>query len=152
MTLAKLRDKADAKLATFWSALVTKQNAYHAKHGKYFQLLVSPENAVVDGIDSGFTIRHPSDELHQLDVDFSWTEKMPFQIRVDEYVGRTHGFRATVWVQLVNGDVYTRSRTYELQPDIVDRVYDENDEIVSETITPQPPLQIDSGWSKVEEE
>lgn len=110
MTLAQLRDKADAKLATFWALLVQKQAAYHAKHGKYFQLLVSPENAVIDGLDTDFTLRSPSDEVHALDVDFPWTEKVPFQIQVDEWVGADTGFIATVFVQLPNGDIYTRSR------------------------------------------
>lgn len=30
MTLAELRDKADAKLVDFWQLLTTKQDAYHA--------------------------------------------------------------------------------------------------------------------------
>jgi len=144
MTLTELRDKADAKLATFWSALVTKQNAYYAKHGKFFQLLVSPENPVVDGADSDFTTRSPSDERFAVDVDFTWTEKIPFNITVDEWVGTGgNGFKATVVVQLPNGDQYTRSRTYEPQPD--DLTDPENPVAVD-------PVQNDSGWSKVEED
>lgn len=110
MTLAELRDKADAKLATFWTALVAKQNAYFAKHGKYFQLLVSPTSDVVDGVDSDFTVRHPSDEMFAVDVDFLSATKIPFNIQVHEWVGADKGFTAIVQVKLPNGDVYMRSR------------------------------------------
>lgn len=110
MTLAQLRDKADARLATFWTALVNKEQAYFAKHGKYFQLLVTPEASVVDGVDSSFTVRHPSDEVHVVDVDFAWADKIPFQIRVDEWVGEDKGFTATATVELPDGRKFQRSR------------------------------------------
>ena len=110
MTLAELRDKADAKLVTFWQLLTAKQDAYFAKHGKYFQLLVSPETKVVDGADSDFTLRHPSDEPYQVDVDFPWTDKIPFNIRVDEWVGADKGYTAVVEVELPDGRRFTRSR------------------------------------------
>lgn len=111
MTLAELRDKADARLATFWTALVAKEEAYFAKHGKYFQLLLTPETNVVDGVDSDFTVRHPSDEVHVVDVDFPWASKIPFNIRVDEWVGPNgNGFRAVAQVELPNGRKFTRSR------------------------------------------
>ena len=123
MTLAQLRDKADAKLVQFWQLLTQKQDAYFAKHGKYFQLLVSPETAVVDGADSTFTVRKPSDERFVVDVDFPWTDKVPFTIKVDEWVGETKGYTATVTVELPNGDRYIRSRNSN---------------------------NVDSGWSKAE--
>jgi len=111
MTLAELKDKADAKLVQFWQLLTEKQNAYFAKHGKYFQLLVSPTDSVVDGADSDFTVRHPSDEPFQVDVDFPWTDKVPFQIQVDEWGSvPDYGYKATVTAELPNGDVYKRSR------------------------------------------
>lgn len=111
MTLQQLRDKADAKLVIFWQWLVPKQNAYFAKHGKYFQLLISPENAVIDGVDSDFTNRVPDDEVYTIDRDFSFSEKVPFQLEVHEWVGpEGAGYKAIVWVQLPNGNIYTRSR------------------------------------------
>jgi hypothetical protein len=129
MTLTELRNKADAKLATFWKMLVPKQEAYRAKHDKFFQLLVSPENAVIDGVDSDFTLRNPSDEVFQIDVNFPWTEKIPFQIVVDEWVSPDRvGFRATVWVQIPDGRIFTRNISYETVPD-------------------STPVQVDSGWS-----
>jgi hypothetical protein len=91
--------------------LVTKEEAYFAKHGKYFQLLVTPETNVVDGVDSDFTTRHPSDEPYQLDVAFAFATKIPFNIRVDEWVGPNgNGFKATAQVELPDGRKFTRSR------------------------------------------
>lgn len=111
MTLAALKTKADAKLEDFWSALKTKQKAYYAKHNKYFQLLITPETVVVDGVDSDFTKRSPSDEKHVTDVDFSFTSKIPFQIEVHEWVGEKDniGYEAHVKVK-VGEDTYCRSR------------------------------------------
>lgn len=111
MTLQELQTKANAKLATFWSLLQTKQDAYFAKHGKYFQLIVSPTNAVIDGLDSDFVATSPSDEVHQIDVDFAFAEKIPFQIRVDEWVGPSgKGYKATVLVKIPDGRIFSRNR------------------------------------------
>lgn len=109
MTLLELRQKADPILVDFWTALKKKQNAYFAKHGKYFQLLVSPTDEVVDGADSTFTVRKPSDEKYVVDVDFAWATKIPFQIEVHEWVGEDKGYVAHVKVK-VGEDTYCRSR------------------------------------------
>lgn len=109
MTLAELKAKADPILTDFWVALKAKQDAYFAKHGKYFQLLVSPTTNVVDGVDSTFTVRKPSDEKFVLDVDFEWATKIPFQIEVHEWNGKTKGYTARVLV-VVGTDTYKRER------------------------------------------
>ena len=111
-TLAQIRDKADAKLATFWVALMAKQDAYFAKHGKYFQLLISPETNVVDGLDNDFTERVPSDDVHIVDRDFAFAEKIPFQIEVHEWLKPNNeaGYKAFVYVQLLDGRVFSRNR------------------------------------------
>lgn len=111
MTLTQLKAKADIVLTAFWTVLKTKQDAYFAKHGKYFQLLISPTGIVVDGVDTNFDVRYPSDVMFVDDVSFSFTSKVPFQIHVDEWVGpQGKGYSATVWAQLPTGDIYTRSR------------------------------------------
>lgn len=124
MTLLELKQKADPILANFWVALKTKQDAYFAKHGKYFQLLVSPTAEVLDGVDSDFVVRKPSDEVHVVDVDFAWESKIPFQIEVHEWVGADNdsGYTALVKVK-VGVDEYRRSRNSN---------------------------NVDSGWYKVE--
>lgn len=110
-TLAQIRDKADTKLAKFWVALQSKQDAYFAKHGKYFQLLVTPSSYVVDGVDSDFINQVPNDEKFVIDREFAFAEKMPFQIEVHEWVvGKEAGYRAHVYVQLLDGRVFSRNR------------------------------------------
>lgn len=150
MTLAELKTKADAKLVTFWNLLKTKQEAYLIKHGDYFQLLPSPTDIVVDGADSQFTLTHPSDQIYQADVDFPWSDTIPFQIQVDVFGGMTeHGYEATVTVQLPNGNIYKRSRKL-IDPRIRNYNYD--------TTNPGYPIpigdafytgttsEVDSGW------
>jgi len=109
--LSEVREKADAVLTTFWLALKVKQEAYFAKHGKYFQLLVSPTTNVVDGADSTFTVRKPSDEKYVVDVDFTWITKIPFNIEVHEWVGEKDNIGYVVHVKMkVGEDTYCRSR------------------------------------------
>lgn len=109
MTLTQLKTKANAVLTDFWQELQTKQEKYYAKHGKYFQLLIT--NRVVDGVDTTFEIRKPNDELHAVDVDFEFNSPVPFQISVDEWVGPDGvGYSATATVELPNGRKFTRTR------------------------------------------
>lgn len=110
MTLKELRDKAEPILTDFWIALREKQNAYHAKHGKYFQLLITPETSVIDGVDSDFTKRSPSDEVHTIDVDFVWATKIPFQIEVHEWVRHEESGYSVRIRAIVNGEEYRRER------------------------------------------
>ena len=110
MTLQQLKTKADTKLGEFWTALLAKQEAYHVKHGKYFQLLAT--SPVVDGADTTWVLKRPSDEKHPIDVDFTFNSPIPFQIRVDEMFGRRTSFTATATVELPDGRKFTRSRSY----------------------------------------
>lgn len=109
-TLTQIRNKADAVLSTFWDALAIKQEAYHLKHGKYFQLVVT--SPVVDGADTTFEVIHPSDEAHMVDVGFSFNSPIPFKINVDTW-GDTpsRGYRATAIVELLDGRKFTCSRS-----------------------------------------
>lgn len=110
-TLQEIRTKADAKLAEFWPILQTKQNNYFNKHGKYFQLLASPEVIVIDGTDSVYTVLHPSDEAYEIDVNFSFSSTVPFTIEVHEWGGVDgYGYKAIVTVQLLDGRVFSRNR------------------------------------------
>ena len=109
-TLIAIRDKADIALTEFWQALVPRQDAYFVKHGKYFQLLVT--NSVIDGVDTIFEVRHPNDELHQIDVGFTFNSNIPFSISVNEWIrGNDAGYTAIVVVELLDGRKFTRNRT-----------------------------------------
>ena len=112
LLILNYKQKADAILGGFWGALKNKQDAYFAKHGKYFQLLISPNSDVIDGLDSDHVIVNPSDEKHLADMEFLWTTKIPFQISVDEWVGETVGYSATV-TAFVNGKRYKRRKDSE---------------------------------------
>lgn len=120
MTLAQLKTKANAKLATFWGALQTRQDAYFAKHGKYFQLLAGSE-ITLDGTDTTFSVISPSDEVHTIDIDTAWSDTVPFRIEVHEWVGDTRGYTAIATVNH-EGTLYRRSRNSD---------------------------NVDSGWEKV---
>ena len=109
MTLNQLKTKANTKLGEFWTSLVIKQDAYFAKHGKYFQLLVT--SPVVDGADTTWEIRKPNDEKHAIDVDFTFNSPIPFSIKVDEWVRLGEaGYSATATVELPDGRRFTRTR------------------------------------------
>lgn len=110
MTLTELRNKADAKLATFWAKLQVKQDAYFAKHGKYFQVLFSPIPSVIDGVDTPWELRNPTDEAFIQDVELPSSDTVPYQIQVTEWTGDTPGYEAAVWVQLPNGRQFERRR------------------------------------------
>ena len=109
MTLNQLKTKANTKLGEFWTSLVIKQDAYFAKHGKYFQLLVT--SPVVDGADTTFVVTKPNDEKHPIDVDFTFNSPIPFSISVDEWVRLGEaGYSATATVELPDGRRFTRTR------------------------------------------
>jgi len=109
-TLIEVRNKANAKLATFWSALQTRQDAYFAKHGKYFQLLVG-SNLTPDGADTAFSVVSPSDEKHVIDIDTAWSDTVPFKIEVHEWVGLggDRGYKGIVTINY-QGTLYRRER------------------------------------------
>lgn len=153
MTLAELRDKANAKLTVFWDALIIKQEAYFLKHGKFFQLLVT--DPVVDGADTTWEIRKPNDERHELDVNFEFNSPVPFQISVDEWVGKESGFSVTVVVELPSGEKYTRTRT--AVPVVQEATYEENTDPTTTASVELTPKQVTdwtintTAWTLVEE-
>lgn len=112
LTLNQLRTKANTRLTEIWPVIVAKQDEYFAKHGKYFQKVVT--NQPVDEEELLWVDQPPSDEKHPADCVLSITGgALPFAISIDEWVGDTIGWSATVTVQLANGDRYTRTRDYQ---------------------------------------
>jgi hypothetical protein len=107
-TLEEVRNKANTKLADFWTKLQARQDAFYAKHGRYFQLLAGSE-LTESGADTTFTVRLPSDETKVVDIDTSWSETVPFQIEVHVWDGATPGYKAYVYI-LYNGERYGRDR------------------------------------------
>lgn len=104
----KIQRKSDKVLDKFWKSLQLKQELYYKKNGKYFQLLLSPDVKLVDGDEKDFEFRPPSDKALDVDMQFPQLEKLPFQVRVHEWVGQEQsGYRA-VLNQDINGVEYTR--------------------------------------------
>lgn len=110
MTLAELKTKANAKLADIWTVIQAKEDAYFAKHGKYFGIRWSPVAEVVDGVGTDPVINRPSRGHVAEDVDFPATQ-VPFKIqifRISQEDNET--YQAFVRVQLPNGDKWERNR------------------------------------------
>ena len=106
-SLAQIRNKANTKLAEFWPTLVEKQQAYLAKHGRYFQLLVT--NTSVDGADVDFVRRLPLYEENGADIDTGFFGQLPFVLEVHQNGDK--GFTTIARVQ-VNGKTYQRIHSY----------------------------------------
>lgn len=108
-TLQQIKTKADDKLVNFWTALNTREDAYFTKHGKYFQLLAGSA-LTVDGADTPFSVISPQDEHYAADIDYAWSDTVPFKLSVHEWGGVDgYGYRAIV-VITANGNTYSRER------------------------------------------
>lgn len=151
MTLQELRDKANARLVPFWQMLIEKQPSYFLKHGVFFQLLIT--SRVVDGEDTDWEQKHPSDETRHADVDFPWMDKIPFQISVDTFGDNPSGFSATATVELPNGNVYRRTRkaTAIVQEPVYDNVSADNPVLLSPKSIASFDEE-DTGWYLFESE
>ena len=110
LTLQQLRDKANARLAAFWPELVAKQDAYFAKHGKYFQKIIT--NQPTDVEELAWVDNAPNDEKHPDDAVLTTAGgALPFAISIDEWTkGVQAGWSATVTVKLADGTLYRRKR------------------------------------------
>lgn len=109
MELQQLIDKSNTSLNLFEKELAVAQDEYFAKHGKYFQLLVSPETKVVDGTDSDFVKRNPPHESKPQDTAITFSQKMPFNIEVHEWVGpKDKGYITIASFMTTEGLIYQR--------------------------------------------
>jgi hypothetical protein len=113
MTLAEIRTKVDNWLADKWvNVIVPKEQAYFAKHGRYFGMNWSPVAEVTDGTDTAFVFNQPSRFFVAQDVDVTFPS-IPFQLQIICHDGPTgKGFTGWAKVKLLNGDVYLRSQGY----------------------------------------
>lgn len=109
MTLLQLRTRADTVLADFWNTLTTRQEAYKALHGRYFQLLVT--NAVADGTETAFTALAPSYEQYSADYQLTFATTVPFMIEVHQWIAPdgSAGYQGLVKI-VYQGTTYFRQR------------------------------------------
>ena len=112
MTLQQIRTRVDNFLADVWvNRIVPKQEIFFSRHGRYAQVLVSPEVIPIDGGDDTFVYRTPSDEQF---FDFEFTIDTPIHAQLEIHnhdSGNEHGFTAHVYVQ-VNDKIYHRAKNY----------------------------------------
>jgi hypothetical protein len=113
-TLAEIRNKVDAWLATFWrDVLLPKELAYFKRNGRFCQLLITPETPLEDGLEGSFNLRLSPDEVAPDDIKtLTISSPIPAQIEVHIHEGEyKHGFTAHVWVKVL-GKIYHRSKGY----------------------------------------
>lgn len=153
MTLTELRNKADAKLVEFWNALAAWQEQNRLEFDNYRQLLVT--NTVVDGVDTDFEVRTPSDHTPlAVNRDFSFTSKIPFSISVNCWgTEPSRGFEATAIVELLDGRKFKRSRSLTDTRERVRDVVTEVDGIVTEWgdwyLSGTDPVIETSNWEEI---
>ena len=114
LTLKQLRDKANARLTPFFKEVSDKQDAYFAKHGKYFQKLITNQPKDEEEVD--WSDNAPADEKHSKDAELATAGgKLPFAIKIDEFVGpdNTAGWSMTCTVKLSDDTMYRRKRDNE---------------------------------------
>jgi hypothetical protein len=114
MTLQEIKTKVDNFLADLWvNKIVPKQEAYFAKHGRYAQVLTSPEIMPADDTEGTYVKRPPSDEQNPADFEFEIATPIPAQLEIHTHdKGNQHGFTAHVWVE-VQGKIYHRAKNYQ---------------------------------------
>jgi len=107
MTLQEIKNKANPVLADFYTKMSVIQEKYKAKYGHYFDLQISPNSFVLEGIDSDFEVIPTSLEKHLADLTLDFPTKIPFQIKVstNTRVDGTHWFVVTAIVK-VKGSTY----------------------------------------------
>ena len=110
-TLAQVKSKANPLLLNLKGKIDTWEDRFYAKHGRYFQLLVTPSTKVQDGADVDLVVRHPSDVVapHEIELDVQWGQKYPFQIEV-----QTHQL-GDVWDYTIRVQIEVNGITYERQ-------------------------------------
>jgi hypothetical protein len=113
-TLPEITNKVDKWFEAFWKGiLLPKELAYFKRNGRFFQLLITPETPLENGLEGTFNLRLSSDEVAPDDIKtLTVSSPVPAQIEVHIHEGfYKHGFTAHVWVKVL-GKIYHRSKGY----------------------------------------
>lgn len=113
-TLQEVRTTVDSFLADLWvKKIVPKEEEYFAKHGRYAQVLLSPNTPVKDGGVGTFSLRAPYYEKNIADFHFSIETPVPMEIEIHQHQRRGEfGFTAYAFVEF-KGKRYRRSKNYK---------------------------------------
>lgn len=111
MTLQQIKDAADAKLATLWTAVQNKEAAYFAANNRYWQGLLTHSVIPAEGAEVLPNIGTASPS-YQNDPYPSALRNvaLPFALEIHQYVcpDGTKGYQAFIYVYVL-GDLWTRS-------------------------------------------
>lgn len=111
MTPAEIRTAVDAKLATLWATIQTRETAYFAAHGRYWQGL---RTHAVDPADGAEALPSVGTATPDYEPDDPWPEAIlnapwPMSIELSQYAGPNGlGYVGTVSVTIV-GNTWQRS-------------------------------------------
>lgn len=109
-TLNQIKTKVDAFLADLWTnRIVPKQEAYFAKHGRYFGLRVTSASVPTDDVDVVAEKNIDPNEPHPEDYDFTIPSPLPCVLSVHQHGAA--GFTATVVVKVLD-KMYSRQKSY----------------------------------------
>jgi len=126
MTLAQIQAQINNWRDTYAPRIISKQEAYLAAHGRYWQGILTPSAPPDDGasVAADWT-RRPTDQLDRWADVFAAADALPAnipaQIRVDVYSGPGgHGWTVTL-IATKNGHTYYRTwnvgpETWRAQP------------------------------------
>lgn len=111
MTLQQIKDQADAKLATLWTAVQNKEAAYFAANGRYWQGLKTHTVNPADGNETlpnvGTATPYYQSDPYPLAIR---NTALPMALEIHQYQcpDGTKGYQAFVYVTVL-GETYTRS-------------------------------------------
>ena len=109
-TLQEIRDAVDAKLATLWTAIQAKEDAYFLANGRYWQGLRTHTVIPTEGTETlpSVGVVTPTDQPDPWPVALR-TATLPMSLQIDVYNGPEGlGYQATVTVSVL-GRYYRRA-------------------------------------------
>lgn len=111
MTPEQIREAVNTKLAAIWAAIQSKQDAFFATNGRFWQGILTHNVHPADGNETVPTIGTtcPSDQLGQPWPASIRNNPHPMALQMDCYNGPAGvGYVATVYVR-IGGNVWTRA-------------------------------------------
>ena len=112
-TLQQIKDAVDAKLATLWTAIQSREDTFLAANGRYFQGLRTHATAPADGAtalpDIGTTVPIGQPGAPWPAAIRNTAMEMAIQIDVYHAPGGQKGYQATVYVEVL-GHLYARTQ------------------------------------------
>lgn len=110
-TLQQIKDQVDAKLATLWTAIQNKEDAYFTANGRYWQGLLTHSVTPADGTETLPNVGTNAPAYQGSPYPTAIRNvALPFVLEIHQYVcpDGTKGYQAFVYVTVL-GETYSRS-------------------------------------------